>query len=271
MKGEERRLSRSDLTKSWLLWTFFSHSCYNYERLQALGFAHSMTPVIRKLYHTREEISAALKRHLVFFNTEPNVGHVIHGITGAMEEQRAGGAPISDEAINSLKMGLMGPLAGVGDSITQGTLAPILIAIGVGLAREGNLAGPLVYVLLVAAAIWGIAYTMFSQGYRLGKAAVERILESGRLQDLVNGSGIVGAMVLGGLVGRFVTLSTKLAIKIGQTNVVIQDVLNKIMPGLLPLALTLGTLWLLRKGRNPITVMVILVVTGVIGSLIKVF
>src|SRR5262245_21266778 len=113
-------LSRSDVQRSFWLWTFFSHANYNYERLQGTAFAQAMTPIIRKLYKDPDEIKAALKRHLVFFNTEPNVGGVIHGAVIAMEEQRANGADIDDDAINSVKSGLMGPLAGVGDTIDQG-------------------------------------------------------------------------------------------------------------------------------------------------------
>ena len=110
--GAEKKLSRSDVQRSFWLWTFFSHANYNYERLQGTAFAQAMTPIIRKLYKDPDEIKAALKRHLVFFNTEPNVGGVIHGAVIAMEEQRANGADIDDDAINGVKTGLMGPLAG---------------------------------------------------------------------------------------------------------------------------------------------------------------
>ena len=103
------RLTRGDLVKSWALWTFFAHANYNYERLQGTGFAHAMTPIIKRLYTTEDDIRAALKRHLVFFNTEPNFGNVVHGTVIAMEEQRANGAAIDDDAINSVKSGLMGP------------------------------------------------------------------------------------------------------------------------------------------------------------------
>jgi hypothetical protein len=130
------RLTRGDLIKSWALWSFFSHANYNYERLQGTGFAHAMTPIIKRLYSTEDEIRAALKRHLVFFNTEPNFGNVVHGTVIAMEEQRANGAAIDDDAINSVKSGLMGPMAGIGDTLSQSTIAPILLAIGIGIAER---------------------------------------------------------------------------------------------------------------------------------------
>ena len=129
-EGKKVSLTRRDVQRSFWLWTFFSHANYNYERLQGTAFAQAMTPIIRKLYKDPDEIKAALKRHLVFFNTEPNVGGVIHGAVIAMEEQRANGAPIDDDAINSVKSGLMGPLAGIGDVISQGTITPILLPSG---------------------------------------------------------------------------------------------------------------------------------------------
>lgn len=272
MNGAPKKLTYWDLFKSWLIWTFFSHSCYNYERLQGLAFAHSMVPIIRKLYTTKEEIAAALKRHMVFFNTEPNVGDVIHGVVAAMEEERANDQPVTDEAINNVKMGLMGPLAGVGDTITQGTLAPILIAFGVSLAAQGNLMGPILYVVLMAAAIWGIAYSMYFMGYRFGKQAVERVLEGGLIEDLITGAGIVGAAVMGALTAKFVNLSTPIVLKAGQQAIKLQaDVLDKLMPNLLPLALTLFVFWLLRRGRTPSVVLLIIVLIGLVGALVGAF
>ncbi len=141
------RVTRGDLVRSWALWTFFAHANYNYERLQGTGFAHAMTPIVRRLYTTPDEIRAALRRHLVFFNTEPNFGNLVHGTVIAMEEQRANGAPIDDDAINSVKSGLMGPLAGIGDTLSQSTITPILLALGIGIAggtaSGSRRAGPL--------------------------------------------------------------------------------------------------------------------------------
>ena len=110
----ENRVTRRDLVHSWLIWWFLIQANYNYERLQATGFAHTMSPIIRRLYHTPEDITAALKRHLTFFNTEPGWGSIVPGVVIAMEEQRANGADIDDDTINSVKTGLMGPLAGIG-------------------------------------------------------------------------------------------------------------------------------------------------------------
>lgn len=140
---ERKTLSKKDVVKSFWRWTFFSHANYNYERLAGTGFCHAMAPIIEKLYKDNpEEYKAAVQRHIEFYNTEPHFGGVINGMVIAMEEERANGAPISDEAINGIKTGLMGPFAGIGDTLWQGTLTPILLSIGISLASSGSLAGP---------------------------------------------------------------------------------------------------------------------------------
>ncbi|AYO31321.1 PTS system mannose/fructose/sorbose family transporter subunit IID [Biomaibacter acetigenes] len=270
--GQSKKLSRWDVIKSFWLWMFFSHSCYNYERLQAGAVAQYMAPILKKLYTSKEDISAGLKRHLTFFNTEPNVGAIIHGITIAMEEEKANGVPITDEGINAIKTGLMGPMAGIGDTITQGIITPILLALGISLAKEGNLAGPVIYTALISACIIGIAYFGWMQGYIQGRKAVEKILEGGLINTVITGAGVMGCMVLGALTGQFVSLSTPVVLTVGQTAIKLQaDILDKIVPKVLALLLTLGVLYLVRKGKSPVTVMIYIVLAGLIGGLIGLF
>jgi len=258
MKPETRpvkKLERSDVQRAFWLWTFFSHANYNYERLQGTAFAQAMTPIIRKLYDTPDEIKAALKRHLVFFNTEPNVGGVIHGAVIAMEEQRANGADIDDDAINSVKSGLMGPLAGVGDSISQGTITPILLSIGIGIAAAGQPFGAILYLVLEVGIMLALAYFMWMQGYDRGREGVTTMLKSGLLDRVLTGAGVLGNMVMGALTFQFVniylTLSWNIDVGEGRTKLfdVNRDLLGAIMPGLLPLAFTLLTWYLLARRR----------------------
>ena len=172
-------LSKKDVVRSFWRWTFFSHANYNYERLAGTGFCHAMAPIIEKLYKDNpEEYKAAVQRHMVFYNTEPHFGGVINGMVIAMEEERANGAEISDEAINGIKTGLMGPFAGIGDTLWQGTLTPILLSIGISLASNGSLAGPIVYTILMMGIMLGLAYFVWMRGYTAGKEGLQKILES---------------------------------------------------------------------------------------------
>jgi len=276
------RITRRDLHRSWLLWTFFAHANYNYERLQGTGFAHSMAPIIRRLYSAPEDIKAAMRRHLVFYNTEPVFGSAINGAVIAMEEQRANGADIDDEAINSVKTGLMGPLAGIGDSISQGTITPLLLALGISIAGvptvvnglppdlasvTGNPLGPIVFLVLETATLLVIGYAFWMQGYARGRGLIVDVLRGGVLDRVIAGANVLGNLVLGALAATYVTLSIAPSLTVGGTVLNIQrDILDKMLPGLLPLTLVVGTWWLIRRRVNPVLLLVVYLVVAIIGS-----
>ncbi|RLC88314.1 MAG: hypothetical protein DRJ03_03030 [Chloroflexi bacterium] len=280
IEGDEERkapglLTQNDVFRAFVRWLFFSHSTYNWERMQGMGFMHSMTPIIKKLYKSKKDISAALKRHMVFFNTQPDAGGVIHGIVIAMEEERAAGADISDDAINAVKTGLMGPMAGIGDTLQQGILIPIALSIGMSIALGGNIAqatsgsilGPIVFIVLMAAGIWGGGWFIWWQGYKQGRAAVTNILRSGTLNRVITGAGVLGNFIMGALVVQFVSLSTSVAFMIGGTPFQIQSIIDSFMPNLLPLLLVLLIWWLVaKKNVSPTTIMIIIILVGVLGS-----
>ena len=273
-------LTRGDLIRSWALWTFFAHANYNYERLQGTGFAHAMTPIIRRLYTTDDDIRAALKRHLVFFNTEPNFGNVVHGTVIAMEEQRANGAAIDDDAINAVKSGLMGPMAGIGDTLSQSTITPILLALGIGIAggtaagtdvpsltgATGNPLGAIVYMVLVSIVIVTIGYTAWMQGYARGRSFVTEVLRSGRIDQVLIGAGVLGNMVLGALAAKFVTVNLAPTVTIAGAQLNLQAaVLDPLFPGALALGLVVLTWWLLRR-VNPLLLLVIYLVASIVAA-----
>jgi len=269
-------LTRRDVFQAFLRWLFFSHSTWNWERMQGLGFAHSMTPIIEKLYKTQEDVRAALKRHLVFFNTQPDIGGVIHGAVIAMEEERAAGADIGDDAINAVKTGLMGPLAGIGDTLQQGIVIPIALSIGIGIARGesaadatgGSILGPLVYLLLIATFTWGVGWLVWWQGYRQGRAAVTNLLRSGALNRVIVGAGVVGNFIMGALAVGFVSLSTPVGFTIGGAGFEIQSILDSLMPNLLPLMLVMLIWWLLaKKNVSPTLIMLVVILAGLLGAI----
>lgn len=268
MEDKQSKLSKKDLNKAIWRWQFFSHANYNYERLQASSFALSMIPIIKKLYpDNKEKQIEAIQRHLGFFNTEPNFGAVIHGITVAMEEEKSDGAPISEEAINSIKVGLMGPLAGLGDTLTQGTIIPLLLAIGISFGEKGNLFGPLFFMLACSTALIMITRTTFFLGYKSGKNAVNTLLTDERFDKVINGASILGVMVIGALIAQYVQFNLALVLNIGSTVIDLQkDILDKIIPNLLAFGLTLLLYKRLQKGQNAIVLMVLIIVLSIIGA-----
>jgi PTS system mannose-specific IID component len=243
-----KQVPRRVLWGAWRRWVMYLHASYNYERLQGLGFAHAIKPAIEYLYETPEERAQALKRHLVLFNSEPQFGALVPAAVIALEEERASGEELSDETINGVKSGLMGPLAGVGDSLIQGLVTPLLLSMGISLAQEGNPAGPILYSLIIATVVLGSSHVFWSLGYRWGRLAVSRILSSGWVSLVSDSTAVVGMTVVGGLTAALVQFSMTASIVVGPLAVSLQqDVLDTVFRGLLPLALTLSSWWLLSR------------------------
>lgn len=267
---ERKTLDKVTLRKSFLCWLFFLQTNYNFERLQSLGICHSMIPVLTRLYQKKEDLVAALKRHLTFFNTEPTWGSMIPGLCAALEEERANDQPISDEMINSLKTALMGPLAGIGDTITQGLMKTVFLAIGIDLAIKGNAMGPVIFFLLMSGYAIGVSWFMFYTGYRLGKNAIQQMLQSNILDRVTSALSVLGLMVTGALAAGRVSLQTPVKFTIGKTAVALQPILNQIMPGLLGLAFLLIVWQWLRKGVSPVRVIGYIFAIGFACSLLKI-
>ena len=294
--AEKLQLSKSDRQKVWWRSTFLQGS-WNYERMQNLGWAYALIPAIKKLYTSKEDRAAALERHLEFFNTHPYVAAPIIGVTLALEEERANGAEIDDTAIQGVKIGMMGPLAGVGDPVFWFTVRPILGALGASLAMAGNIIGPLLFFFG-----WNIirmAFLWYTQelGYKAG-SEITKDLSGGIIQKITKGASILGMFILAVLVERWVSIrftvnlpSTKLSegayIEFPKGNVTgtelqgilgkvadglslspekantLQGQLNSLIPGLMGLALTFLCMWLLKKKVSPITIIIGLFIVGI--------
>ena len=268
-------VTKKDLLYAWFKWFIFSHCCINYERFESLGFTNAISHILAKLYPSKEDLSEALERHQEFFNTEPYIGIVIMGISVAMEEQRAKDGSVSGEAITAVKTGLMGPLAGIGDTLNQAIIYPILLAFSVALVLENNLgvAGVVIYCVLVVAAMAAQSIYFVNYGYRLGKDAVSKILKGGLMDRIVHAAGIAVPLfaVIYRLTATYVSLSTTLTYGSGEQAISLQaDFLDQLMPKMLPLAVTLVCFWLVKKGKGAIKIMGILAVGVVALSLLHI-
>lgn len=263
-------LTKGDIRSTYWRSTFLLGS-FNFERMQAMGFCVSMIPTIKRLYKTKDDRAAALKRHLEFFNTQPWVGSAIMGVTAAMEQERANGAKdIDDAAISGVKVGLMGPLAGVGDPIFWGTLRPVLAALGAGLAITGSLLGPLLFFIGINLCRSLTRWYGFKYGYEKGTEIVQD-MGGGRLQKLTQGASILGLFVMGSLVSKWTSINIPLELsrytnQAGQEVVTtVQSVLNELLPGLAALLLTFLCMYLLRKKINAMYIIFALFGVGIIG------
>lgn len=267
----QKKLTAGDIRRVFLRSNFFQGS-WNFERMQALGFCFSTIPVIRRLYpENSEERKQAIKRHLEFFNTHPYVAAPVLGVTMAMEEQRANGADIDDGAINGIKVGLMGPLAGVGDPIFWGTVRPVFAALGAGIAMSGSLLGPLLFFILFNLVRLLTRYYGVSYGYKKGLDIVD-CMGGGFLQKMTEGASILGLFVMGALVNKWTNVNIPLVVseiknpKTGEVMITtVQTILNQLMPGLIPLLLTFSCMWLLRHKVNPLWIIVGFFILGIVG------
>lgn len=295
---EKIQLSKNDRQKVWLRSTFLQGS-WNYERMQNLGWAYSMVPAIKRLYTSKEDRSAALERHMEFFNTHPYVASPILGVTLALEEERARGAEIDDAAIQGVKIGMMGPLAGIGDPVFWFTVRPILGALGASLALSGNIMGPILFFVL-----WNLirmSFQWYTQelGYRAG-SEITKNMSGGILQDITKGASILGMFILAVLVQRWVSI--KFAFNVSEVQLdekayihwdklpegwkgiqeafalvdqglsktptkvtTFQQNLDSLIPGLMGLLLTFLCMWLLKKKVSPITIILALFVVGILA------
>ena len=294
--AEKIQLSKSDRQKVWWRSQFLQGS-WNYERMQNMGWAYALIPALKKLYTTKEDRAAALERHMEFFNTHPYVAAPIIGVTLALEEEKASGTPVEDKAIQGVKIGMMGPLAGIGDPVFWFTVRPILGALGASLASAGNIFGPIIF--FVGWNLIRMSFLWYTQelGYKSGKE-ITKDMSGGILKDITKGASILGMFILAVLVQRWVSINftvnlpgKQLAegayIKFPEGPVsgaelkgilgqalgglsldkiqpqTLQGQLNSLIPGLMGLLLTFLCMWLLKKKVSPISIILALFAVGI--------
>ncbi len=248
-----RKLSKKDVNRAAWRWIFFHQSAHNYERMMGLGFAHSMSGALQTLYgDNKEGLAQGLTRNMAFFNTEPQLGSVIPGVTLALEETYAEDPNFDPEAIPSTKNALMGPIAGIGDSLLVGTLNPILLSIGIGMSSGGSPVGAAFFLLVWLAIVVPMQIWTFRKGHEMGLDAVTLLMDQ-RLKDrITTGLTMVGLIVIGGVAASTVKATVIWKYTAGEMTVDVQKILNGIMPGLVPLMVALTAYWLVsKKGWTP--------------------
>jgi len=258
--------------KSTFMRSFFSMTSINYERYCSLGFCYAMIPAIKKLYDTDEDRKEALKRHNEFFNCHPYTGNAVLGVTLALEEQKAMGKPITAEAISSAKAALMGPLSGIGDSVFKAVFMTIFAAIGAGLALEGNAFG--IFIFLIPNVLLNLAsrWYFIKYGHKLGIQLVGKMREANIIDRFVEGATIVGMMVVGSMIVGFVRFPINVTWVFGEMEIVLIDLINSIMPSLLPFMLVLAYYGILAKNKKGMYICILCsFILGIVGKIIGIF
>lgn len=271
--NENKIITKKELRKSWFIWYLGAEVSNSYERLQSLIFCASMIPVLKKLYTTKETLSEALKRHLSFFNTEGIAGSIVQGITIAMEEQRAVSNDSSqDTMITSIKTGLMGPVAGIGDSIVWAAIMPIIIALFLPFAIQGSSLGAIMPIILYTGISMFIGYFLCIRGYTIVRNSILQLLQNGKIKDLIEGAAVLGLFMMGALAASYISIKTPLEIAVKNSQpIVLQQILDSIVPGLLELVAVFAIyFYMKKKGPNYNIIMGTILVLSVIASVLGV-
>lgn len=260
------KLTKRDIRKLfWYSQAFVSG--FNYEKEEAPGFVFSMMPVIEKVYDNDDDKREAYRRHTELFLTEAHLSHLVIGITAAMEEQNSQSEDFDADSINAIKTALMGPMAGIGDSLYHGTLRPLVAGFAVSMIAASNYTsalGCILFVLIMGGVGQLIRYLGITRGYERGVSLVATLQSSGIVQKLTKYAGIVACVVIGGWIPSLVWLSIPWTYTAGETVISLQQTLDSMMPNMLSLCLTLLCYKLLSKKVTPVVLMILLMVAGVL-------
>lgn len=266
--NSENKITKKELKS--IFWRSFTTShAWHFERQQHMAFEFTMIPVINKLYEKKEDRIEAYKRHLEFYNCQATMQPFISSVAAAMEEENANNPEFDTSSISAMKVSLMGPLAGIGDSLIAGTLRIIATGIAAGLCLSGSLLGPLLFLLIYNVPTIALRYFGVKFGYGLGNKLISQLSEGDLMNKLTMSMSIVGLMVIGAMVASTVSVTTPIAFNISGSAFSLQETLDTIFPRLLPMVVTLGLYRLNKKHVNVlmqiIGIMVLAVVLGVLG------
>lgn len=236
------KITTKDINRAWRRWHLANEMPHSFDRYLAASLLFALMPILRKLYKDNDQLAAAYKRHLLFYNTQATWGGgTILGIVASLEEQRANEPDtISDDAIYNIKAGLMGAMAGIGDSIDSGVIQYILIALALPWAHQGQIVGAVLPFVLFATYQFSIGLYFSRMGFTLGRQAATELVAESRTKSIINVLSIVGLFMMGILAGNYVKISSSLTWAVGENGFALQEILDKILPGLLPLVAVLG-------------------------------
>lgn len=265
-KSGEYAITKDDLVKSSLsIGALGMEYSWTYANQMGLAFGLMVNKMLKKIYHDDPAgYAAALERHTAFFNITVSLAPFVGGIAMSMEERIAAGE-LPPESVNDIKAALMGPLSGVGDAIFLTTIRVVAAGIAISLAAAGNILGPIIFLLLYnvpqyIVRVWGVV-----KGYELGVSLLERAQESGVMDKVIKGAGIVGMMVVGSMTCGMFWATLALEFGSGDSVTSLQSVLDGIMPGMLGLAFLGLYYWLLGKKVSPVVLILGTMLLGVVG------
>ena len=263
-------MTSKNLTKKDLMGIFWRsmpmEASFNYERMMSLAFSYSMSGVIQKLYSDVNDQKAAMQRHLEFFNCTSATSPFIAGVAASMEERKANDPSFDESSINAMKAGLMGPISGIGDSIFWGSLRIIASGIGISLAKQGSILGPILFLIVFNVPNVLVRYFGTLWGYKAGVTFIEK-MSSGLIENITYAINILGNTVIGGMVASMVIINIPVKLTNGKDAQTIQGLLDSMMPALLPLLITFLFCRLLKKDVKVIYILLAILIVSVLCAI----
>lgn len=267
LSKDEKKILKSMFIRSHL--TFLS---FNMTKMEANGFTATMQPAIEDVYKDNEnEKKEAYARHQNFFNTHAVPFAFIAGLSYAMEKEHKEKDSVDSKTIESIKAALMGPTAGMFDSLFFNCLRIIAAGIAIGLCSQGNFIGVPIFIFLYGITQSIAKYYCLKFGYIYGTSFIDQIFSSGLMPALRKSASVLGVMMVGCMTAGIVNVPVNWTIHMGKTSVVVGDVLNSIFPGILSIVLVLYLMRLIKKGRRPVQLIIGIFVFAFAGAFFGLF
>ena len=242
-KKELNKLNRSSFYRSLTL-----SGSWNYINAQGNAMAYTLFPALKRIYKDKpQELKEAMKRNMAYFNISPSFSTFLAGVTTSMEEENAADSSFDAASINAVKASVMGPLAGIGDSLFWGTFRIITTGIGISLAEQGNILGPILFLVLFNLTYMIPRFYGFKFGYNVGAQFIQKAYQNGLINIITKAATILGLIMVGGMISSTVSISTNFAFTVSGTEYKIQEILDQIFKGMLPMLATIACFGLVRK------------------------
>lgn len=271
----KNKLSKKAIRRAYFDWMFFNLSLQNFERMEGPAIVRMLAGVREELYPNDPKAQQELlSHHTIFFNTEPNLGAIVPGIVLGMEAEKASGGEVTEEFINAIKTALMGPFAGIGDSLLPGTLIPILLSIAMGMSKNGEIIGPIFYIVVFLSIMLPLTWFLFSYGVKAGANAATMVLSGGIKDKVTRAAEIIGLVVVGAVTASYTAVNIGVMYKSGDLTIDLAKILDSLMPKLPVLLMAYLAYYLTIKRKwtpnKLILFFLIVAIAGYFTTLLKV-
>ena len=248
-------------TLNQMVWrSLFLQASFNYERMQAAGWLYGILPGLKKIHTNKEDLSKSMKHNLDFFNTHPFLVTFVMGIILSLEEQKT-----DTTTIRAVRVAAMGPLGGIGDAIFWYTLVPITAGITANMAIDGSLAGPILFLVIFNTVQFIARYWLMHWSYNLGSKAIDILTKNAK--EFTRSASMLGVFIVGALTSNYGGTTLDIEIANGESPIIIQSILDGVLPKMIPLAITLMLFYLIKKRKwTPVACIGLLLLIGIAGG-----